>query len=313
MVKAYLRYEHTGAFGVVSSGPVVADASGKHLIAAALENVVLWSLKAGQAVRTLVPARGPSGKPAGEVTELALSPCSPQVAVGHSDGTVRVWNIETGDCDVTLTGHKSPVTALRFNRGGLLLASGSQDTQIVVWDVVGEMGLYRLSGHRDQVTDVAFLEKGNKLVSSSKDAMLKVWDLETRHCLQTVASQKGELWSLDIDPQERRLAVGSTDQEVRVFQVLQPGERAEHIKEGGEEENGGEKKSWPSVLEPIGALKKTANGRCASVRYSRDGRLLGVMSVGKAIEVFRLLSEEEMKKKVKRRKKRRKEDRKSVV
>jgi hypothetical protein len=40
-------------------------------------------------VRTLVPARGPSGKPAGEVTELALSPCSPQVAVGHSDGTVR--------------------------------------------------------------------------------------------------------------------------------------------------------------------------------------------------------------------------------
>jgi U3 small nucleolar RNA-associated protein 12 len=55
MVKAYLRYEHTGAFGVVSSGPVVADASGKHLIAAALENVVLWSLKAGQAVSGLQP------------------------------------------------------------------------------------------------------------------------------------------------------------------------------------------------------------------------------------------------------------------
>lgn len=40
-------------------------------------------------VRTLVPARGVSGRPAGEVTQLAMSPCSPQVAAGHADGTVR--------------------------------------------------------------------------------------------------------------------------------------------------------------------------------------------------------------------------------
>lgn len=51
MVKAYLRYEHHSAFGVVASGPVVAEPSGRLLVAAALENVVLWNVKSGQAVR----------------------------------------------------------------------------------------------------------------------------------------------------------------------------------------------------------------------------------------------------------------------
>jgi len=305
----------------VSTSAVAHDGSGKLLVAAALENVAVWNLKSGTLVRTLVPARGVAGRPVGEVTQLALSPCSPQVAAGHTDGSVRVWNLETGDCDVTLTGHKTAVTALRFHSGGLLLASGSQDTNIVVWDVVGEAGLYKLSGHRDQVTDVAFLEKANKLVSCSKDSYVKVWDMETRHCCQTVVGYKGEIWSLDVDPSQQRLAVGSNDSEVRVYAIAPAGsgdhavgqqgppppkvqETAAGAAEGEEDAAEANKRN---VLVAMGSLKRTAPGRCSSVRYSTDGHLLGVLSIGKGVEVFRALTAEEAKKKMKRRKKRRKE------
>jgi U3 small nucleolar RNA-associated protein 12 len=51
MVKAYLRYEPAGAFGVVTSGCApVYDASGKLLISAALENVIVWNVKQGSQV-----------------------------------------------------------------------------------------------------------------------------------------------------------------------------------------------------------------------------------------------------------------------
>lgn len=41
------------------------------------------------------------------------------------------------------------------------------------------------------------------------------------------------------------------------------------------------------MLHAMGSLKKVAPGRCISVRYSADGLLLGVLSMGKGIEVFR--------------------------
>jgi U3 small nucleolar RNA-associated protein 12 len=51
MVKAYLRYEFTGAFGVITSGaPSCWDASGKLLITSALENVAIWNVKQGTQV-----------------------------------------------------------------------------------------------------------------------------------------------------------------------------------------------------------------------------------------------------------------------
>ena len=64
-----------------------------------------------------------------------------------------MWNLHSGECDSTLSGHRKPVTALRFSRSGALLASGSKDTDVVVWDVAAEAGLFRLRGHKDQASE----------------------------------------------------------------------------------------------------------------------------------------------------------------
>ncbi len=61
---------------------------------------------------------------------------------------------------VTLSGHRGAVTALRYNRGGALLASGAQDTDAIVWDVVAEAGLFRLRAHSGQVTDLVLPRPG---------------------------------------------------------------------------------------------------------------------------------------------------------
>ena len=55
---------------------------------------------------------------------------------------------------VTLTGHRRAVTALRYSANGSQLASGSQDTDIILWDVIAETGLFRLRAHTAEVTDL---------------------------------------------------------------------------------------------------------------------------------------------------------------
>ena len=51
MVKAYLRYDFTGAFGVItnSANPEF-DATGKQIITGALENALIWNIKQGTQV-----------------------------------------------------------------------------------------------------------------------------------------------------------------------------------------------------------------------------------------------------------------------
>ena len=53
MVKAYLRYEPAGSFGVVASteANTLYDSTGRLAVTPALEDVVLWDLKKGIEVR----------------------------------------------------------------------------------------------------------------------------------------------------------------------------------------------------------------------------------------------------------------------
>ncbi|KAK3268664.1 Dip2/Utp12 protein [Cymbomonas tetramitiformis] len=310
MVKAYLRYEQAGTFGVVVSpnSNVIYDHSGSKVIAAALENVVLWNLKRGTADKQL--SSSTEDVPGSEVTRLARSPTAPLFSSGHADGTIRIWSTASGGCEVTLSGHKSAVTALAYNRSGGQLASGGKDTDIVLWDVLGETGLYRLRGHRDQVTDVVFLERGNLLISSSKDSVVRVWDLTTQHCCQILVGNRGEVWSLAVDPAEGRLVTGSAEQELRVYTInAEASEKNEKLTDALiPSESGGVAAEQPTstveILSLLGTIKRQTHERVATLAYSENGEFLGCQGVGKSIELYRVRTGDAVLKRLKRRKKR---------
>eukprot|EP00775_Hariotina_reticulata_P013414 gene13414-13542_t len=314
MVKAYLRYEHAGAFGVISSNAnVVYDASGKQVAFLSPE----------------VASTSSSTKAAAEVTQLALSPNSNQLAAGYADGTVRLWDIPSRSCQVTLSGHSGAVTALQYSSTGALLASGAADTTCIVWDVIGE----------------ALIQDGSKLISSSKDGSIKVWDVILQHCCQTLLGFKGEVWSLDVNPDESRLVAGCVDTDLRVYAILNPNDMNQQLDNhiaaiplaagagggrGGDEGQGPapeaampaepagldasasqqqqqQKLRRHEVLLPMGIVRRAAQERVSLIRFDAAGQLLGVMGAGKSLEIFRVRSEEEAIKKMKRRRKRKKE------
>ncbi|MBD2208177.1 WD40 repeat domain-containing protein, partial [Calothrix sp. FACHB-168] len=57
------------------------------------------------------------------------------LASGSDDNTVKLWDVQTGDCRLTLAGHDSSVTSVAWSGDNLTLASGSHDNTVKLWDV----------------------------------------------------------------------------------------------------------------------------------------------------------------------------------
>jgi WD40 repeat protein len=57
------------------------------------------------------------------------------LASGSSDKSIRIWDVNTGNCLTILKGHLSYVRSVVFNKVGLL-ASGSEDKSIKTWDAI---------------------------------------------------------------------------------------------------------------------------------------------------------------------------------
>ena len=301
LVKTYPRFEHEARFGIICSPEcnIQCSSNGTLALCGALSDILVWNIKTCIVVNTLKSNDG-------DVRELSCRPSSTEtdthVAAGYSDGMIRIWDYSRGNLLVRLNGHSKGITSLSFSADGGLLASGSQDTDIIVWDVVSETGKFRLRGHKDAVTCLRFLSREGRddlLVSASKDTLMKVWDLETQHCIQTCVGHRCEVWSMDISPGGDRLVTGSSDNQLRLWEVGN-GEVAS-------EEAAADSNAANNILKLIGGIVRHSKGRATTVRYSADGRIIVTQGTGKEIEVFSVFDSSEKKKRIKRRERRQKE------
>ncbi|KAG2369907.1 WD40-repeat-containing domain protein [Suillus spraguei] len=305
MVQSYLRHGPTQAFGLICSSTSNSLYDGKLAYVPALEDVLVWDMKKGQMLSMWHETGHRS-----EVTCMCRSPQESIFAVGYADGSVRLWNSAFVSVITTFNGHQKSVTALAFDAQGTRLASGSQDTDIIVWDVVAEAGLYRLRGHRNQITAIQFLSepelpststssRSHMLLTTSKDTFMKLWDTSTQHCVQTIVAHRSEVSSLDIDPEKNFIFTGSGEGEVKAWKIDH-----ESLSQGLVENEAGE---VAKMIHPVTSLPLSSRHRVSQILFHPSQPYLAVQSHDRSIEVFRVRTEEEIRKKQARRKKRAKE------
>ena len=58
-----------------------------------------------------------------------------QIITGSFDHTTKVWDVMTGQCLHTLSGHRGEISSTQFNFSGELCISGSIDRTCKVWNV----------------------------------------------------------------------------------------------------------------------------------------------------------------------------------
>lgn len=169
--KSYLKYELRHVFGLIAglNGDGCFVPSDPPLLATgAADRLLRWNPRAG----IFLSSTPIAGETAVSVVRLAASRDGALLAVGGSDGSIRVVDERGGKNIVAVfSGHTSPVTALCFNGDGSLLASASQGTEVLVWDVLAQCGRLRFKGHKGSITSLCFAVNDSMLVSASKDTL----------------------------------------------------------------------------------------------------------------------------------------------
>jgi WD40 repeat protein len=112
----------------------------------------------------------------GDIFSVAFSPDSRRLLTTSQDGTVRVWDVATGNLLHTLVGHANRVLCALYSPDGLRIASGGGDNSVRLWDANTFEQVGRLGGHEDYVYSLAWRPDSQQLVSSSGDHTLRIWD-----------------------------------------------------------------------------------------------------------------------------------------
>lgn len=105
---------------------------------------------------------------------------------GSRDKTIKIWNLNTFECENTLLGHTNDVLCLEFIPNGNLL-SGSGDHSIRIWDLNACICLNVIDGS-SSVWSLRFLHD-RYLISGYENGDILIWDLNSLK--KPVSSIKG--------------------------------------------------------------------------------------------------------------------------
>jgi len=155
------------------------------------------------------------------VNSLALLPGAQRLIAGYDDGTIEIWDTETGKQEQTSMKHKQGVIDLVVTRDGTkLVSTGNCDGggEIKVWNVDSHTLLEKWTRPHTQVT-VAISPDDRLIAIGDKRLILRHLDggQEIKHPIKL----KGKVYSMSFSPDGRKLACAiSTDAVIRLNKAL---------------------------------------------------------------------------------------------
>ncbi|MBK4731303.1 protein kinase [Oxynema sp. CENA135] len=146
------------------------------------------------------------------ICAIALIPQAQAIATAGGDGTVKFWDLATGEELQEIRTQPSGPLAIAIAPDGRLLACAKADGRIDLWQLwqlspqdlrrgLAPLLVRTLSGHTSLVGSVAFCPDKQTLASGSRDRTLKLWDLQTGRLRQTFAEHGDRVTSVAFNPQ----------------------------------------------------------------------------------------------------------------
>lgn len=148
----------------------------------------------------------------GPVHCVAVSPDGRQILSGHQDGTVRVWDADTGSLLQRLGFDRACVVALACSPDGRVVAVALGGyNEIRILDLPTNQWVRSVIGHTSSVNSVGFSSDGRLLVSGSSDHTVRIWDARTGTQLHCCEGHQADVNCVQISSDGSFLASGGGD------------------------------------------------------------------------------------------------------
>jgi WD40 repeat protein/transcriptional regulator with XRE-family HTH domain len=154
------------------------------------------------------------------VWALSFRPDGNALATGSWDGTVKLWDVDTGA--LLWSGrHGSFINSIAFSPDGEILASSGTDSAVRFWNFKSDRPITTLE-HSDPVTFVIWNPAGDLLAIGDNKGNIRLWAEKTPRSFVSLSSLKGHNNWVDgmaFSPDGSTLASASWDGTVKLWSI----------------------------------------------------------------------------------------------
>jgi WD repeat-containing protein 61 len=181
----------------------------------------LWNILQGKEVSTFeIPADPQNSKKEKFILGVAVSPDGKYIAGSGMDGTISIFNMESGALVGKSTEHSKPIRKISFTSDSKYVISACDDMLVGLFEAATGDTIQIKSGHESWVLGVAVHPDGKVLATGGSDGKVKLWDIDSNKCLQTVSEHSDQVWGVAWSSDGKRLASVSDDRSVIVYAFL---------------------------------------------------------------------------------------------
>jgi len=195
------------------------------LVAAGTKNgaIHLWDTQNNWTMRSLSGHDGP-------VVRVAFAPDALTLFSAGDDGTVRVWEIESGQAEKLSAGNKA-LNDLALSADGSTLAAIGEDGLVQVWNAETGQTIQSIGPNESSKLAVALSADGT-IVAAGDDENIQLWDTHTGQALQKLQGhweneEKQEYWlghekkvtALAFGPDGTYLVSGSAEGTILIWDI----------------------------------------------------------------------------------------------
>lgn len=186
------------------------------------------------------------------VNSVAVSPNGQRVISGSADGTIKVWDAQTGALVQTIEESGNEVVSVAFSADGKLVAVGlggsdGRGTALIFDNSLGKLGEVRQKLPENNINTVAMSPDGQTIAIGNISGTLKLWDTVSGTLMQRLEGQDVQTRSVAFSPDGKSIVGGGYGNTVKIWDV------------------------------ETGALQRTLSGHSSeitTVAFSPDGKMI---------------------------------------